>query len=108
MHGDDLLALEADPDVEALSIDAVISADRAVQSGDDSDAQLENVLVSALGLSDTAYNGDKVGIAVIDSGLEQSGDLSGGRADRFLRFHRRRQGRRTRTTTTATARTSRR
>ena len=86
VHGDDLLALEADPDVEALSIDAVISADRAVQSGGDSDSQLENVLVSALGLSDTAYNGDKVGIAVIDSGLEQSGDLSGGRADRFFDF----------------------
>ena len=86
VHGDDLLALEADPDVEALSIDAVISADRAVQSDDDSDSQLENVLVSALGLSDTAYNGDKVGIAVIDSGLERSGDLSGGRADRFFDF----------------------
>ena len=48
--------------------------------------RVENVLVSALGLSDSAYDGDKVGIAVIDSGLEKSGDLSGGRADRFFDF----------------------
>ena len=54
VHGDDLLALENDPDVEAVLVDAVISADRAVQSGgEDTDAQLDNVLVSALGLSDT-------------------------------------------------------
>ena len=32
------------------------------------------------------YDGDKVGIAVIDSGLEKSEDLSGGRADRFFDF----------------------
>ena len=87
VHGDDLRALEADPDVEAVSVDAVISADRTVQSGaEDEDGELENVLVGALGLSDTEYDGDKVGIAVIDSGLEKSGDLSGGRADRFFDF----------------------
>ena len=87
VHGGDLLALEADPDVEAVSVDAVITADSTVEQGrDDADAQLENVLVSALGLSDTEYDGDKVGLAVIDSGLEKSGDLSGGRADRFFDF----------------------
>ena len=54
VHGGDLLALEADPDVEAVSVDAVITADSTVEQGrDDADAQLENVLVSALGLSDT-------------------------------------------------------
>jgi serine protease AprX len=42
--------------------------------------------MSALGLSDTEYDGNKVGIAVIDSGLEKSDDLSGGRADRFFDF----------------------
>ena len=55
------------------------------RTGSDDD-QLENVLISALGLADTPYDGDKVGIAVIDSGLEKSGDLSGGRADRFFDF----------------------
>ena len=86
VHGDDLLALEADPDIESLSVDAVISADSTVQDGVDADAQIENILISALGLSDTEDDGDKVGIAVIDSGLEKSGDLSGGRADRFFDF----------------------
>ena len=86
VHGEDLLALEADPDVEAVSIDAVIKADSMVQDGEGDDDQLENVLISALGLADTPYDGDKVGIAVIDSGLERSEDLSGGRADRFFDF----------------------
>ena len=44
------------------------------------------MLVDALGLTKSRYDGDKVGIAVIDSGLEKSEDLSGGRADRFVDF----------------------
>jgi serine protease AprX len=86
VHGDDLLALERDPDVRAVSVDAVITADRVMQEVGQEDQQIENLLVSALGLSDTAYDGDKIGIAVIDSGLEKSDDLSGGRADRFFDF----------------------
>src|SRR6185436_6444232 len=46
----------------------------------------EDLLVSALGLADTEYEGEKVGIAVIDSGLEQSEDLSGARGDKFFDF----------------------
>ena len=85
VHGEDLTALERDPDVEAVSIDAILTAD-AMQEVADDDEQTENVLVSALGLADTLYDGNDVGIAVIDSGLEKSGDLSGGRADKFFDF----------------------
>ena len=85
IHGDDLSALEADPDVEAVSVDAILYAG-AVQAQEPTTAALENVLVDALGLTKSRYDGDKVGIAVVDSGLEKSEDLSGGRADRFVDF----------------------
>src|SRR4029450_14092019 len=45
-----------------------------------------NVLLASLGLTDTEYDGAQVTIAVIDSGLEQSEDLSGGRGDTFFDF----------------------
>ena len=86
VHGDDLSALDRDPDVEAVSIDAVLTADSAMQDATDADTRTENLLVSALGLADTLYEGENVGIAVIDSGLERSEDLSGGRADKFYDF----------------------
>jgi serine protease AprX len=86
VHGEDLSALERDPDVEAVSIDAILTSDNAVQEATDDDNQTESLLVSALGIADTRYEGDNVGIAVIDSGLEKSEDLSGGRADKFFDF----------------------
>jgi serine protease AprX len=86
VHADDLRALEGDPDVQAVSVDAIIHADQVAQDTVAGDALIDNLLTSALGLSDTVYDGDKIGIAVIDSGLEKSGDLSGGRADRFFDF----------------------
>jgi serine protease AprX len=86
VHGEDLTALENDPDVEAVSIDAILTADTAAQEPADEGSQAENLLISALGLADTLYEGDHVGIAVIDSGLEKSEDLSGGRADKFFDF----------------------
>src|SRR5215204_4359442 len=86
VHAEDLRALEGDPDVQAVSIDAIIAADQVAQVAAPGDALIDNLLTSALGLSDTVYDGDKIGIAVIDSGLEKSGDLSGGRADRFFDF----------------------
>ena len=85
VHGEDLRALEADPDVEGLSVDAVIAAGVTPDTGQ-ANAAVDSLLTSALGLTDTAYEGDKVSIAVIDSGLEKSGDLDGGRADRFFDF----------------------
>ena len=86
IHADDLRALERDPDVQAVSVDAVIAAHQVAQETAPNDPQIENLLTSALGLADTVYDGEKIGIAVIDSGLEKSGDLSGGRADRFFDF----------------------
>ena len=86
VHGEDLRALEADPDIEGLSVDAIIAADGVTPDTGQTSAVVDSLLTSALGLADTAYDGDKVGIAVIDSGLEKSGDLAGGRADRFFDF----------------------
>ena len=80
VHADDLLALEGDPDVQAVSVDAVVTADRVTQEVVQEEAHAETLLMSALGLSGAEYDGHKVGIAVIDSGLEKSDDLSGGRA----------------------------
>jgi serine protease AprX len=86
VQGADLRALEADPDIESLSVDAIIAADGETQDAAPAETAVDSLLTAALGLTDTAYDGDKVGIAVIDSGLEKSGDLGGGRADRFFDF----------------------
>ena len=86
IHGRDLAELEGDPDVEGVSIDAVLTADGAKDAAADDDASAEDLLVSGLGLADSEYEGEKVGIAVIDSGLEQSEDLSGARGDKFFDF----------------------
>ena len=69
-----------------MSIDAVIGADGASSAGDEPESATEDTLVATLGLSDTRYDGERVGIAVIDSGLEMSEDLSGGRGDDFYDF----------------------
>ena len=61
IHGDDLSALEADPDVEAVSVDAILYAG-AVQAQEPTTAKLENVLVDTLGLTKSRYDGDKVGM----------------------------------------------
>ena len=87
VHGEDLRVLDADPDVEGLSVDAIISADgEAASDTGQTAAVVDSLLASTLGLDGTSYDGDKVSIAVIDSGLEKSGDLDGGRADRFFDF----------------------
>jgi serine protease AprX len=86
VRGKELQALDADPDVASVSIDAVITADRTQSSSATSTAGRENLLTASLGLVDTKYDGEHVGVVVIDSGLEFSEDLSGGRADRFFDF----------------------
>src|SRR5262245_22151551 len=85
VSGSELRTLDADPDVRSVSVDAVITANSAEPlpvTGSD----VQNLLVASLGLADSNYDGDQVGVAVIDSGLELSEDLSGGRADRFFDF----------------------
>jgi serine protease AprX len=85
VRGNELQALAADPDVASVSIDAVITAG-STGSGSATSSDVQNLLTASLGLGDTKYDGDHVGVAVIDSGLELSEDLSGGRADRFFDF----------------------
>ena len=46
----------------------------------------ENALAATLGLEQVEEEGNGVGIAVIDSGLEFSEDLQGGRGDKFYDF----------------------
>jgi serine protease AprX len=84
VDGDGLRALSADPDVENVSVDALLTASRAQADGTMSGEP--NVLLASLGLSGSEYEGEKVTVAVIDSGLEKSEDLSGGRGDRFFDF----------------------
>ena len=86
IHGDDLSALEADPDVEAVSVDAILYAGARAGAGTDDGASSKTCSSTLSGLTKSRYDGDKVGIAVVDSGLEKSEDLSGGRADRFVDF----------------------
>src|SRR3954452_3224245 len=86
VHARDLAALAADADVEGLSVDAVIGADGATAADATPEPATEDTLVATLGLSDTRYDGDHVGIAIIDSGLEMSEDLSGSRGDDFYDF----------------------
>jgi serine protease AprX len=85
VSGQELRALDADPDVASVSIDAVITAD-STQSSSATGTDVQNLLTASLGLVDAKYDGEHVGVAVIDSGLELSEDLSGGRADRFVDF----------------------
>jgi serine protease AprX len=85
IHGEDLSALDADPDVRSVSIDAVVTGGDFGTDGDAS-AGGESLLVSSLGLDNTEFSGEKIGIAVIDSGLELTEDLSGGRGDKFVDF----------------------
>jgi hypothetical protein len=61
-------------------------ADQVAGEPGQDESQVKELVRATLGLNETEYEGDKVGIAVIDSGLEKSGDLGGGRADRFFDF----------------------
>ena len=86
VHGEDLRALEGDPDIEGLSVDAIIAAGEGSPDDGQASAAVDGLLTEALGLTGTKYEGEKVSIAVIDSGLEKSPDLDGGRSDRFFDF----------------------
>ena len=59
VHGTDLRALEADPDVQTVSVDAVIRTDGMVQESAPTAAPVENLLVAALGLSDSGTTGTR-------------------------------------------------
>ena len=80
----DLEALAADPDVLSVSSDAVVSANALLSVS--TDGFERDSMLAALGLDSDSPNGDKVTIAVIDSGLGESRDLGGARADKFYDF----------------------
>src|SRR5215475_8362119 len=69
----DLTALQNDPSVAGISIDAAIASTTAPGSSSTPDA---NTLLSTLRLPLASGSGKGVGIAVIDSGVDVSGDLS--------------------------------
>src|SRR5262249_27034581 len=81
---DDMLALSRDPNVLSLSSDAVVTGDAVTY--DLTDVSPRESLLATLGVSDSRLSGDHVGIAVIDSGLSESKDLSGARVDEFYDF----------------------
>ncbi len=98
LHGEDLLGLEQLLDVDSASIDALVSAGSSLLGGVQVNAlgltaslntpqETENLLKATLGLDDEDdYRGHDVGIAVIDSGLEEARDISGGRVGHFVDF----------------------
>ena len=84
IHVGDLEALAADPDVLSISSDAPVYAN-AVKF-DLTHFSEREALLATLGLDEQPFDGDKVTIAVVDSGLDETADLGGGRADRFFDF----------------------
>ena len=95
VHAEDLIGLEQHADVESISIDAIVTAGSSLELkalglsiGINTVGPEENILAATLGLEQVEEDGNGVGIAVIDSGLEESDDLHGGRADTFYDFTR--------------------
>jgi serine protease AprX len=69
---DDLAALDADPTVVSVSIDAIVAGADNSQT-----AASSYTLLPTLGLPAAELTGKGVGVAVIDSGLQLNGDFSG-------------------------------
>ena len=78
--GSDVAELEQDPDVLGVSTDAVVTSFGTSLDGSTGGALLREVL----GVESVRWSGDKVGIAVVDSGLERGHDLDGTRTDKFF------------------------
>src|SRR5439155_4688077 len=73
---------DADPSVLSVSIDAAVIGDAAAAAAPDASATVD-ALRPTLGLSSSGPAGKGVGIAVVDTGIEISGDFKG---VRFLDF----------------------
>jgi serine protease AprX len=77
---EDLAWLANDPNVDTLSLDAVVTP----TGGADAPASPpDSALVTTLGLDDVSFTGNGIGIAVIDSGLERSPDFDKSRVDTY-------------------------
>ena len=78
----DLAALASDPDVEGVSSDAPVRSFGELTDG----AGASDTLLEILGTDDMPSAGDHVGIAVIDSGLDNDEDFEHSRTDKFWDF----------------------
>jgi subtilisin family serine protease len=78
----DLAALASDQDVESISSDAPVRSFGDVAET----AAAADTLLEILGTDDTELDGDHVGIAVVDSGLDNKDDFDGGRTKNFWNF----------------------
>jgi serine protease AprX len=77
---EDLAWLANDPNVDTLSLDAVVTptGDAAAPA-----SPPDSALVNTLGLDDVSFTGNGIGIAVIDSGLERNPDFDKSRIDSY-------------------------
>lgn len=85
VRGHDLAVLAADPAVERVSADAPVRASFATAAEFDDERSTEPGLVpvhKTLGLSNS-WSGEKIGVALIDSGLQPTEDFR----DRIRAFH---------------------
>ena len=73
IHADDLKALENDPAIVGISIDAPVTAFQGPPPGGGE----ANHLRDTLGMTATSPTGDGIGIAILDSGIAPDGDLAG-------------------------------
>ena len=79
LHGEDLSALEADPSVLAVSIDAEVTAFAARQKSARrvQEPTPVDLLRQTLGLDSLPFNGTGISVAVVDSGIDPTKDLAG-------------------------------
>jgi hypothetical protein len=59
VHGDDLRALESDPDVEGLSVDAIIRAEQASAPAAPDESQVKELVRATPGLTETSTKATK-------------------------------------------------
>ena len=71
VHGEDLVALQANPNVVSVSVDAEVTSFAATPVA----RTRTDALRATLGIERVAYSGAGIGVAVVDSGIEPSRDL---------------------------------
>src|SRR3989442_4901925 len=78
VNAGDLPWLANNPDVDSLSLDAVVTPTAAADA-----SPPDSTLVETLGLEDVSFTGKDIGIAVIDSGLEHNPDFDKSEGDSY-------------------------
>ena len=77
LRSDELAALEADPSVLAVSIDAEVRSFQKYEARGKPTTQIVDVLRTTLGLSAVSFTGAGIKVAVVDSGIDPNRDLAG-------------------------------